>query len=89
MPEWIRSSRKTLLLTGDVDSLVRLVEGAPAIRQVNIGGLHQQPERRQRLRYLYLSEQEAAQLRQLTDRGVEVAAQDVPTAKPIPLREIP
>jgi D-glucosaminate PTS system EIIB component len=89
VPEWVRSSRKTLVLTGNVDSLVRLVEGAPAIRHVNLGGLHQQAERRQRLRYLYLSEQEAAQLRQLAERGVEVVAQDVPTAKPIPLREIP
>jgi mannose/fructose/N-acetylgalactosamine-specific phosphotransferase system component IIB len=89
VPGWMESARKTLLLTGDVDSLVRLVEGAPGIRRVNIGGLHRQPDRRQRLRYLYLSEHEAQQLRQLTERGIEVAAQDVPTARPIPFREIP
>ncbi|MBI4501292.1 MAG: PTS sugar transporter subunit IIB [Gemmatimonadetes bacterium] len=89
VPRWLCSSQKTLLLTGDVDSLVRLVEGAPAIRRVNVGGLHQQPDRRQRLRYLYLSETEAEQLRRLAERGVEVSVQDVPTARPIPFREIP
>ena len=65
VPEWTTSSRKTLVLTGDVDSLVRLVEGA-AIRRVNLGGVHQQDDRRQRLRYVYLSDSEAVQLKRLS-----------------------
>ena len=88
MEAWVHSRKKTLLLTGDVDSLVRLVEGA-GIRRVTIGGVHQHTDRRQRLRYVYLSERESAQLRRLVDCGVEVSAQDVPTAKPIPWAEIP
>jgi PTS system mannose-specific IIB component/fructoselysine and glucoselysine-specific PTS system IIB component len=89
IPAWIASSRKTLVLTGDVDSLVRLVRGASGIRRVNIGGVHQQADRRQRLRYLYLTDDEERALRCLSEVGVEVAAQDVPTAKPIPMSEIP
>ncbi len=88
METWAHSARKTLVLTGDIDSLVRLVEGA-AIRRVTIGGVHQQADRRQRLRYVYLSDRESAQLRRLVDCGVELSAQDVPTAKPIPWSEIP
>jgi mannose/fructose/N-acetylgalactosamine-specific phosphotransferase system component IIB len=88
VPEWVRSPCKILLLTGHVGSLVRLVEGAPAIRRVNLGGLHQQNNRRQRLRYLFLSDSEMSQLRQLSERGIEVTAQDVPTAAAIPLGEI-
>jgi PTS system mannose-specific IIB component/fructoselysine and glucoselysine-specific PTS system IIB component len=88
VPSWISSTRKTLVLTGDVDSLVRLVRGA-GIRRVNIGGVHQQANRRQRLRYLYLTDEEERELRCLAEVGVEVAAQDVPTAKPIPLNQIP
>ena len=87
VPDWTASSRKTLLLTGDVDSLVRLVEGA-AIRRVNIGGVHQQADRRQRLRYVYLSDSEAGQLKRLSACGVDVTAQDVPSAKPIPIADL-
>ena len=87
VPAWDASPRKTLVLTGDVDSLVRLVKGA-GLRRVNIGGLHQQADRRQRLRYIYLSDAEARELRCLADTGVEVVAQDVPTARPVPLNEI-
>jgi mannose/fructose/N-acetylgalactosamine-specific phosphotransferase system component IIB len=88
VPGWSASNRKTIVLTGDVESLVRLVRGT-AIRRVNIGGVHQQAERRQRLRYVYLSERESEQLKQLVQGGIEVSAQDVPTARPIPFGEIP
>ena len=88
VPSWVSSTRKTLVLTGDVDSLVRLVRGA-GIRRVNLGGVHHQANRRQRLRYLYLTDEEERALRCLSEVGVDVAAQDVPTAKPIPLNEIP
>jgi PTS system mannose-specific IIB component/fructoselysine and glucoselysine-specific PTS system IIB component len=87
VPLWTASPRKTMVLTGDVDSLVRLVKGA-GIRRVNIGGVHQQSERRQRLRYVYLTDAEARELLCLKALGVEVMAQDVPTARPIPLSEI-
>jgi PTS system mannose-specific IIB component/fructoselysine and glucoselysine-specific PTS system IIB component len=87
VPDWTASPRKTLLLTGDVESLVRLVEGA-AIRRVNIGGVHQQADRRQRLRYVYLSDSEAGQLKRLSACGVDVTAQDVPSAKPIPIADL-
>jgi PTS system mannose-specific IIB component/fructoselysine and glucoselysine-specific PTS system IIB component len=88
VPGWSSSSRKTLLLTGSVESLVRLVEGAQ-LRRVNIGGVHQQADRRQRLRYVFLSESEAQQLARLASRGVDVSAQDVPSARPVPWSEMP
>jgi PTS system mannose-specific IIB component/fructoselysine and glucoselysine-specific PTS system IIB component len=87
VPAWTESSRKTLVLTGDVDSLVRLVEGG-GIRRVNIGGIHQRADRTRRLRYVYLSEEEAAALRRLAECGVDISAQDVPTARPVSLSEL-
>jgi mannose/fructose/N-acetylgalactosamine-specific phosphotransferase system component IIB len=39
------------------------------------------------LRYVYLSDAEAAKLRELAAQGVEVTAQDVPTARAVPLEE--
>jgi PTS system mannose-specific IIB component len=72
---------KTLLLVGNVNTLVRLCERTKAITEVNIGGVHEGDGRSQRLKYVYLRDDEAAQLRQLRDGGVKVTAQDVPTAK--------
>jgi PTS system mannose-specific IIB component/fructoselysine and glucoselysine-specific PTS system IIB component len=36
---------------------------------------------------VYLTDAEAAKLRQLATRGVDVTAQDVPTARPVPIGE--
>jgi PTS system mannose-specific IIB component/fructoselysine and glucoselysine-specific PTS system IIB component len=39
------------------------------------------------LRFVYLSDTEVDQLRRLAARGIEVTAQDVPTARAVPLTE--
>jgi mannose/fructose/N-acetylgalactosamine-specific phosphotransferase system component IIB len=85
---WANGPRKTIILVGDIDSLERLCGGAPSIRKVNLGGLHSDANRRQRLPYLFLNEVEARQLRHLADRGVEITAQDLPNAAPIALGDI-
>jgi mannose/fructose/N-acetylgalactosamine-specific phosphotransferase system component IIB len=59
--------------------------GVPA---VNVGGVHHRPGRVQRLRYVYLNGDEEHQLREIASRGVQVAAQDVPAAWPVPLDEL-
>jgi PTS system mannose-specific IIB component/fructoselysine and glucoselysine-specific PTS system IIB component len=80
--------RRGLLLTGDIDTMTRLVEATSAIPRVNVGGIHHRNGRAQRLRYVFLTGAEEAQLRDLAARGVEVSAQDVPAARPIPLQEL-
>jgi PTS system mannose-specific IIB component/fructoselysine and glucoselysine-specific PTS system IIB component len=85
---WERDPRKGIVLTGDVDTMVALCAAAPAVRQVNVGGIHASEGRTERLRYVFLSEGEAAQLKALAERGVEVTAQDLPTAKPVPIAEL-
>jgi len=80
--------RRGLLLTGDIDTMARLVDATDAIRRVNLGGIHHRPGRTQRLRYVFLAPDEEAQLRSLETRGIEVTAQDVPAARPIPLDEL-
>ncbi len=52
---------------------------------VNVGGVHFRPGRTERLRFVYLTDEEAAALRALAATGVSVTAQDVPTAAPVPL----
>jgi PTS system mannose-specific IIB component/fructoselysine and glucoselysine-specific PTS system IIB component len=88
LPEWDASPRRTMLVLGDVAAAVEFCRLAPQLKRLNLGGIHQGPDRRQRLPYVFLSDAEMQQLRALQARGVDVVAQDVPTAKPVPVTEL-
>lgn len=88
VPEWEASSSRTIVVLGDVATAVRLCELAPRVKRVNLGGIHPAPERRQRLPYVFLTDGEASALAALAARGVEITAQDVPTARAVPLKEL-
>ncbi len=77
-----------MLLTGEIEAMQRLVARAPGISRVTIGGVHHREGRQPRLRYVFLTPQEEEQLRALAASGVEVVAQDVPSALPVPLDEV-
>ncbi len=87
LDEWIAAPERTIILVGNVDTIVRLCHESGGITKVNVGGLHDATARSQRLAYVYLSDHEAGELRKLNENGVEVTAQDVPTARPVPLGE--
>jgi mannose/fructose/N-acetylgalactosamine-specific phosphotransferase system component IIB len=87
LPRYRADSRHGILLTGDIDTMRRLVE-AGGISAINLGGIHHRTGRTQRLRYVFLNEDEETALRDLASRGVAVTAQDVPGARPIPLDDI-
>lgn len=77
-----------MLLTGEIETMQRLVALAPEIKQITIGGVHHREGRVPRLRYVFLTPGEEAQLRALADSGVQVVAQDVPGAEPVPLEVV-
>ena len=55
-----------ILLTGDIATMRRLVDGAGGVDAVNVGGIHSRTGRMQRLRYVFLApdeEQAAARAR--------------------------
>lgn len=79
--------RRGILLTGDVESMLRLVKEA-GVRDVNVGGIHHRAGRRQRLRYVFLTPAEEQLLREMASNGATVIAQDVPAAQPVPLNEL-
>ena len=89
LADWQAAPRRTLLLTGDIATMARLftADGA-VVNAINLGGLHHQPGRRQRLPYLYLTDEELARLRALEAAGARITAQDVPSAAPVPLRNL-
>jgi PTS system mannose-specific IIB component/fructoselysine and glucoselysine-specific PTS system IIB component len=86
--DWQSDQRTGILLTGDIDTMAAISADSSGVRRVNIGGLHHRPGRRERLRYVYLSDDELQKLRGMAARGIEITAQDVPTARAIPLEEL-
>jgi len=88
LPEWERDRRNGIVLTGDVDAMVALARAIPGRRCVNLGGIHAREGRTERLRYVFLTPDEAAKLKALAAEGVAVSAQDVPSAKPVPIEDL-
>src|SRR4051812_37595344 len=87
IPKYQRDARPGLLLTGDIATMRRLVDGA-GLATVNVGGIHSKPGRVQRMRYVFLTPDEERQLRDLAARGATVTAQDVPGARPVSLDDL-
>lgn len=83
-----RDVRPGLLLVGSVDTMRRLVDVAPSIRSVNIGGVHHAEGRVQRMRYVFLTPDEEVALRALEARGLAITAQDVPSTRPVALADV-
>ena len=86
---WRAGRERVLVLVGTISSAAELFRRAPGtLPELNLGGIHAGPGRRERLRYLYLSDEEFAMLLGLARGGVAVTAQDVPTSRPVPLEDL-
>jgi len=88
MSEYRADVRNGLLLTGDVATMAALQAKVADLRTVTIGGIHHREGRVARLRYVFLTPSEEAELRALAARGVTVVAQDLPNAAAIPLEDV-
>jgi PTS system mannose-specific IIB component/fructoselysine and glucoselysine-specific PTS system IIB component len=80
--------RRGIVLAGEIGTMTYLSHAGVIIPGVNLGGIHHQPGRTERLPYLYLTDEELKELEELQASGVEVSAQDLPTANPVPLRSL-
>lgn len=85
LPVWEADARTAIVLMGDLDTAAALCRRCPQVRRLNVGGIHHRAGRTERVRYVYLTDVEAATLRTIAAGGVTVTAQDVPTAAPVPL----
>jgi mannose/fructose/N-acetylgalactosamine-specific phosphotransferase system component IIB len=87
IPRYQADPRNGILLTGDTATMGALVSDG-LVRAVNVGGIHHRAGRTPRLRYVFLTPQEEADLRAMQAAGATVTAQDVPGARPMPLDEL-
>jgi PTS system mannose-specific IIB component/fructoselysine and glucoselysine-specific PTS system IIB component len=86
---WEAGRERVLILVGAIATAADLLRRSPGgLHKLNLGGIHAGAGRRERLRYLYLSEEELAMLQRLAREGLEISAQDVPTSRPVALKEL-
>ncbi len=89
LAEWQEAATRAIVLTRDVRNMRRLFEGASLPgAEVNIGGLHFAPGRRAVLPYVYLSDDERAEIVRLAEQGVDVSARDLPGARRVDLAHL-
>jgi mannose/fructose/N-acetylgalactosamine-specific phosphotransferase system component IIB len=87
--DWQSDLRRILVLTGDLETMVALHAADPVtVHRINLGGIHHRAGRRERLPYLYLTDEEMARLAALEAAGAAVAAQDLPTTPPVTLKAL-
>jgi PTS system mannose-specific IIB component/fructoselysine and glucoselysine-specific PTS system IIB component len=89
MNEWQTNGKRGLVLTGDLDTMAALHAASPdVVRRINLGGIHHRPGRRERLPFIYLTDQELRTLHALEDGGAVITAQDLPTTTPVALSSL-
>lgn len=71
--------QKTLILLERIEDALAICQAHPGIRNVNLGGLRYSPGKTGLNRAVYVSPEEALQLKQLGELGVNVWLQIVPT----------
>lgn len=86
MADWQANGKRGMVLTGDLETVAALRTSCPGvIQRINLGGIHHRPGRRERLPYLYLTDQELRALLALEAGGALITAQDLPTTPPASL----
>ena len=89
LSEWQANGKRGLVLTGDLDTMAALHAASPeVIHRINLGGIHHRPGRRERLPFVYLTDQEMRTLITLEQSGAVITAQDLPTTPAVPLKSL-
>jgi mannose/fructose/N-acetylgalactosamine-specific phosphotransferase system component IIB len=79
---------RTLVLLPGTEEASRLVAGGFPLRELNVGGLHFAPGKREALPYVYWDAEDRGRLAAISGRGVRVAAQDLPSNPAHPLEAL-
>ena len=89
LPSWRASREVVVVLTRDVETMHRLGrDRALAGEEINLGGIHHAPGRREVLPYVFLNEAETQELRALAREGALVSARDLPGTRRVPLEQL-
>ena len=73
-----RLNEQVLLLAGSVGEMAELVRIGVPVREVNVGGLHFGPGKREMLPFVYVDRQDLKAFVRLLEMGMSLSAQQVP-----------
>ena len=86
---WQAGDERVIVLTRDVGTMRRLASGGMLNgAEINIGGIHHAPGRREALPYVFLSGTEESALRALAEDGAHVSARDLPGTRAVELDDL-
>ena len=89
LAEWNSSEERSVLLTRDVDTMLRLARGRLLDGEtVNLGGIHYGAGRSRVRSYLYLDDADRGRVRALDEEGVEVTGRDLPGSLKVSLHDL-
>ena len=89
LEEWRAAETRTVLLTRDMDSMLRLARArALEGESVNLGGIHHAEGRARVRTYLYLNDEDRARVRALEDEGARVYGRDLPSSLKVGLDDL-
>lgn len=80
--------RSVMLLVKTPKTLLQLIERGIVVESVNIGNMRSMPGKHKLLNYVYVDENEKLLLKELSEKGLEMYAQDVPNHSGIDFNEI-
>lgn len=81
MPKINALEENIMMIFGNVATLKAFCDANPRIREVNYGGLANRPGSTQYGQAIFLTQEEAAQTRELINRGVRILMQQTPSHK--------
>jgi PTS system mannose-specific IIB component/fructoselysine and glucoselysine-specific PTS system IIB component len=89
LDEWRDGDGRTVLLTRDIDSMLRLArERALAGESINLGGIHHAEGRTRVRTYLYLNDEDRDRVRALEAEGAKVSGRDLPSSLKVGLDDL-
>ncbi len=79
---------RVILLTENPHTIVELYNNGLIFQQVNIGGMHQKPNKIKILPYIFVDNSDIQEFNFLTEHNVELVCQELPQAKKEDLAEL-
>jgi mannose/fructose/N-acetylgalactosamine-specific phosphotransferase system component IIB len=71
-----------MILFESVKDVLAVVEKGVTLKEINVGGLHYRDGAQELLPYVFLTDEDRAQLRELVKKRVTLLAQDIPGSAP-------
>jgi PTS system mannose-specific IIB component/fructoselysine and glucoselysine-specific PTS system IIB component len=89
LSNWQSDPIRSVLLARDPTTMASLADGGSFVGvQINLGGIHHQPGRREVASYLFLDERDRKAVRRMADAGATVTGQDLPGAHRVDLAHL-